>query len=34
MSDKFVDEFLTKGGESIEEAKTRLVKEQAERENK
>ena len=32
IADKFVDNFLTKDGESIEEAKERLVKEQKERE--
>lgn len=32
MADKFVDSFLTKEGESIEEAKVRLAKEQMERE--
>ena len=32
ISDKFVDAFLKKEGESVEEAKERLAKEQAERE--
>ena len=31
IEDKFVDEFLTKNGESIEDAKKRLKKEQEER---
>lgn len=31
IADKFVDNFLTKEGESIEEARMRLVKEQKER---
>lgn len=31
IEDKFVDEFLTKDGESIEDAKKRLAAEQAER---
>ena len=34
IEDKFVDEFLTKDGETIEKAKQRLKKEQEERENK
>lgn len=33
VSDKFVDSFLTHEGESVEEAKERLAKEQQEREN-
>lgn len=32
IADKFVDNFLTKDGESIEEAKTRLAEEQRTRE--
>ena len=32
MTDAFVDQFLTKDGETIEQAKARLAKEQAERE--
>lgn len=32
ISDKFVDRFLTKEGESVEDAKERLSKEQKERE--
>jgi hypothetical protein len=32
MSDKFVDQFLTHEGESVEDAKTRLKQEQADRE--
>lgn len=32
ISDKFVDEFLTKDGESVEHAKARLAQEQAARE--
>ena len=34
MTDKFVGSFLTKEGESVEEAKERLAKEQAERAKK
>lgn len=34
MADKFVDNFLTKEGESVEEAKARLAAEQKEREEK
>lgn len=34
LSDKFVDRYLTKEGESIEEAKKRLAKEQEDREQK
>lgn len=34
MVDKFVDNFLTKEGESVEEAKERLAAEQKEREEK
>lgn len=34
VADKFVDNYLTKEGETVEEAKERLAKEQAERENK
>ena len=34
IEDKFVDQFLTKDGETIEEAKARLKKEQQEREDK
>lgn len=34
IEDKFVDEFLTKDGETTLEAKQRLKKEQEERENK
>lgn len=32
ISDKFVDEFLTKDGETVEQAKARLAQEQAARE--
>ncbi len=32
MTDKFVDQFLTREGESVEEAKARLAQEQADRE--
>lgn len=32
ISDKFVDEFLTKDGETVEHAKARLAQEQAARE--
>lgn len=32
IADKFVDNFLTKEGESVEEAKARLAAEQKERE--
>lgn len=32
MTDKFVDQFLTKEGESVEDAKKRLAAEQAARE--
>ena len=32
MTDKFVDQFLTHDGESVEDAKKRLAAEQAERE--
>ena len=32
MADAFVDQFLTKDGETVEQAKARLAKEQAERE--
>lgn len=32
ISDKFVDEFLTKDGETVEQAKVRLAQEQAARE--
>ena len=32
IADKFVDNFLTKDGETVEEAKTRLAAEQRERE--
>lgn len=32
IADKFVDHFLTKEGESVEEAKVRLAAEQEERE--
>lgn len=32
ISDSFVDEFLTKDGESVQEAKARLKEEQRERE--
>ena len=31
-TDAFVDQFLTKDGETVEQAKARLAKEQAERE--
>lgn len=31
MADKFVDKFLTKEGESVEEAKERMVAEQKEK---
>lgn len=34
MTDKFVDHFLTREGESVEEAKARLEAEQKEREEK
>ena len=34
ISDKFVDNYLTKDGESIEDAKKRLAQEQKEREEK
>ncbi len=34
IADKFVDSFLTKDGESVEEAKERLAAEQKEREEK
>lgn len=34
VSDKFVDKFLTKEGETVEEAKERLTTEQKEREEK
>lgn len=34
ISDSFVDQFLTKDGESIEEAKARLAEEQKERQMK
>ncbi|MDE7268512.1 MAG: hypothetical protein K2N89_13715 [Lachnospiraceae bacterium] len=34
IADKFVDSFLTKDGETVEEAKTRLAAEQKEREAK
>ena len=34
ISDSFVDRFLTKDGESVEEAKARLAAEQQEREAK
>ena len=34
ISDSFVDQFLTKDGESIEEAKARLTEEQKERQMK
>lgn len=34
ISDKFVDEFLTKDGETVEQAKARLAQEQAAREAK
>ena len=34
MSDRFVDQFLTRDGESVEDAKRRLAAEQAEREKK
>ncbi len=34
IADKFVDNFLTKEGESVEEAKVRLAAEQKEREEK
>ncbi|MBD5453908.1 MAG: hypothetical protein HDR30_06295 [Lachnospiraceae bacterium] len=34
IADKFVDNFLTKEGESVEEAKERLAAEQKEREEK
>ena len=33
MSDHFVDQFLTKEGETVEQAKQRLAKEQQEREH-
>ncbi len=32
IEDKFVDQFLTKDGETVEEAKARLKKEEADRE--
>ena len=32
ISDKFVDEFLSKDGETVEQAKARLAQEQAARE--
>lgn len=32
MTDAFVDQFLTKDGETVEQAKARLAKEQADRE--
>ncbi|MDE7178594.1 MAG: hypothetical protein K2O59_12355 [Lachnospiraceae bacterium] len=34
IADKFVDNFLTREGESVEEAKVRLAAEQKEREEK
>ena len=34
IADKFVDNFLTKEGESVEEAKARLAAEQKERDEK
>lgn len=34
ISDRFVDRFLTKDGETVEEAKARLAEEQAAREEK
>lgn len=34
MTDKFVDNYLTRDGESVEEAKARLASEQKEREAK
>lgn len=34
IADKFVDNFLTKEGESVEEARERLAAEQKEREEK
>lgn len=34
IADKFVDNFLTKDGESVEEAKERLASEQKERESR
>lgn len=34
MSDKFVDKYLTKEGETVEDAKARLAEEQKEREEK
>lgn len=34
IADKFVDNFLTKEGESVEEARARLAAEQKEREEK
>lgn len=34
IADKFVDNFLTKDGESVEEAKARLAAEQKDREEK
>lgn len=34
VADKFVDNFLTREGESVEEAKKRLAAEQKEREDK
>lgn len=33
IEDKFVDEFLTKNGETVEEAKKRLKEEELERRN-
>ena len=33
MSDHFVDQFLTKEGETVEQAKQRLAKKQQEREH-
>lgn len=33
IADKFVDSFLTKEGESVEDAKARIAKEQIERQN-
>ena len=34
MSDHFVDQFLTKEGETVAEAKARLAREQAQREQR
>ena len=34
MTDKFVDQFLARDGESVEDAKARLAAEKAERERK